>query len=220
VIGGLNGLVGNRLAEARSDLAVGMAVRVAGEDVKCTPRDLRRAFRSATPGIVVFLHGLAETEEWWLRRRPAVDGDDARPYGERLRSDLALTPVYVRYNTGLHISENGAMLAPLLGDLVAGWPVAVERIVAPPPPYVHHRDDQRRSRARPGPPRRRPAGAHAECGRTLRRALHPARRRMRRASRRADPLRPARTPKVYELLRGALQARARGRRRPRHPAAA
>jgi pimeloyl-ACP methyl ester carboxylesterase len=36
--------------------------------------------------------------------------------------------VYVRYNTGLHISENGACLDALLDELVGAWPVAVDEI--------------------------------------------------------------------------------------------
>ena len=35
-------------------------------------------------------------------------------YGARLASDLGFTPVYLRYNTGLHISENGLSVAALL----------------------------------------------------------------------------------------------------------
>ena len=35
-------------------------------------------------------------------------------YGARLARDLGVTPVYVRYNTGRHISENGRSLAELL----------------------------------------------------------------------------------------------------------
>ena len=42
--------------------------------------------------------------------------------------DLGYTPVFVRFNTGRHISENGASLAALLDELVADWPVEVERI--------------------------------------------------------------------------------------------
>jgi len=43
--------------------------------------------------------------------------------------ELAFTPLYVRYNTGLHISANGRALAQLLGDVVAAWPTGVEEIV-------------------------------------------------------------------------------------------
>lgn len=52
-----------------------------------------------------------------------------QPFGARLRADCGLTPVYVRYNTGLHVSENGRTLALLLDELVSSWPVPVERLV-------------------------------------------------------------------------------------------
>jgi pimeloyl-ACP methyl ester carboxylesterase len=37
--------------------------------------------------------------------------------------------VYLRYNTGLHVSDNGRALARLLEDLVRGWPAGVEELV-------------------------------------------------------------------------------------------
>jgi pimeloyl-ACP methyl ester carboxylesterase len=49
-------------------------------------------------------------------------------YGSRLARDLGLTPVYVRYNTGRHISENGASLADLLERVVAAWPTDVDEV--------------------------------------------------------------------------------------------
>jgi triacylglycerol esterase/lipase EstA (alpha/beta hydrolase family) len=67
----------------------------------------------------VFLHGLMETEFSWGR---------APNYGSRLAEDSGWTPVYVRYNTGCRISENGRSLADLLEETVADWPVDVEEI--------------------------------------------------------------------------------------------
>src|SRR5947209_14653024 len=49
-------------------------------------------------------------------------------YGSQLERDLGLTPVYVRYNTGRHISENGRSLHELIEQLVACWPVDVEKV--------------------------------------------------------------------------------------------
>ena len=123
-IAALNALTGDRLAQQGSDLAIGMAVRRAGHDLPLTPAALRRAFPRATGEVVVFLHGLAETEEWWLRSREA-----SRPFGARLRDDQGLTPVYLRYNTGLHVSENGATLDALLERLTGAWPVPIDRLV-------------------------------------------------------------------------------------------
>ena len=44
------------------------------------------------------------------------------------RRSAGWTPVYVRYNTGRRISENGRSLAELLEETVADWPVDVEEI--------------------------------------------------------------------------------------------
>ena len=96
----LNGLIGDRLEAQGSELAIPMEVRSCGE-----PK----------PDIAVFLHGLGETEYAW----------GSPSYGERLEG---WTPVFIRYNTGRHVSENGASLASLLDDLVTDWPCEVERI--------------------------------------------------------------------------------------------
>lgn len=84
------------------------------------------AFPKATGRIVVFVHGWCLTERsWWRRPR---DGESVRPYGTRLRGDLGFTPVYLRYNTGQHISDNGKALAVLMNQLRTLWPVPVEEI--------------------------------------------------------------------------------------------
>ncbi len=79
---------------------------------------MRRVGEPATPRLAVFLHGLGETEFAW----------GSPSYGERLHEDLGITPVFIRFNTGRHISENGASLAALLDEVVDDWPVEVERI--------------------------------------------------------------------------------------------
>ena len=61
-----------------------------------------------TPRLAVFVHGLFETEHAWRY------GGGPR-YGDRLPG---WTPVYVRYNSGRHISENGRTLAAELEALV------------------------------------------------------------------------------------------------------
>jgi pimeloyl-ACP methyl ester carboxylesterase len=46
-----------------------------------------------------------------------------------MQMDLGYTPLYVRYNTGLHISDNGRRLSELLDRTVSDWPVPVEEVV-------------------------------------------------------------------------------------------
>ena len=41
----------------------------------------------------------------------------------RLRAELGYSPVYLRYNTGRHISDNGREFSDLLDRLVRSWPV-------------------------------------------------------------------------------------------------
>ena len=62
------------------------------------------------------------------RRRLKLGADRHPPYGARLRAELGYTPLYVRYNTGRHVSENGRELAILLERLVDTWPVEVREI--------------------------------------------------------------------------------------------
>ncbi len=124
VVSAVNGLLGDRLAEERSDLAITMAVRRRGRDVRLDPASLREAFPSATGDVVVFLHGLGEADEAWQRRARETGGS----YGKRLAAETSWTPVYLRANSGLPIAENGVALASLLDDLVSSWPTAVRRI--------------------------------------------------------------------------------------------
>lgn len=127
-LGAANAFAGDRLDEQGSDLAISMAVRIAGEDVQCRSGALRAAFPAATSRVVLFVHGLAETDEWWSRRTRRGPATLTRPFGERLTADLGVTPVHLRYNTGLHVSENGRRLANLLEQLAAVWPVQLDEI--------------------------------------------------------------------------------------------
>jgi pimeloyl-ACP methyl ester carboxylesterase len=121
-IGALNGAFGDRLEHQHSALAVQMTVRRGAEAVELDPDAVRAAFPEATARLVVFLHGLCETEEAWSFWSREV------PYGPRLRVELGYTPVYIRYNSGRHVSDNGRELAQLLDQLTSVWPVPPEEI--------------------------------------------------------------------------------------------
>jgi pimeloyl-ACP methyl ester carboxylesterase len=114
-LGVLNGLRGDALEREGNPLAEPMAIRVDGRVT--APADVP----AAGPRVVVFVHGLFETELAWRY-------GGGPTYGRRLASELGCTPVDVRYNSGRHVSENGASLADLLEALVREWPVPVEQI--------------------------------------------------------------------------------------------
>jgi pimeloyl-ACP methyl ester carboxylesterase len=121
VIAAIAGLRGDALEEEGSPLAQRMAVRVAGEPVPLEPEAVASAFPAATRRIVVFVHGLMTTEFSW-----ALGGRER--FGDRLAREIGCTPVYVRYNSGRHISENGRSLSELIEQLLAAWPVEVDEI--------------------------------------------------------------------------------------------
>src|SRR5205085_2785045 len=49
-------------------------------------------------------------------------------YGYRLQAELGYTPLFLRYNTGLHNSENGRELALVLQRIADLWPTEVHEI--------------------------------------------------------------------------------------------
>jgi pimeloyl-ACP methyl ester carboxylesterase len=101
----LNGVVGDHLARTNNPLAIGMELFVRGP---------------VTPRLLLLVHGLCLHEGQWMR-----NGHD---HGQALAAALGCTPVYVRYNSGRHVSENGAELAARLERLVGEWSVRVESI--------------------------------------------------------------------------------------------
>jgi pimeloyl-ACP methyl ester carboxylesterase len=128
VVGAVNGAWGDHFTRWRNPLALDMTIRAGGRDVAPVRADLEAAFDAPSGDLVVFLHGLCETDLAWWRHAERHYGDPASTHGTRLASLTGATPVYLRYNSGLHISENGEQLAVLLAALVAEWPTEVTRL--------------------------------------------------------------------------------------------
>jgi pimeloyl-ACP methyl ester carboxylesterase len=85
------------------------------------PDALKNALgESASPHLLLLIHGLCMNDSQWRR-----DGQD---HGATLAQALGCTPVYLRYNSGRHTSENGRELAAMLERLAATWPVPLARI--------------------------------------------------------------------------------------------
>jgi pimeloyl-ACP methyl ester carboxylesterase len=127
-LGVINAFLGDRLAEDDSPIAVTMGIRRDGREVATDGDGLARAFPAATGEVVVFLHGLTETEASWRWGGDDADGRPAASYAERLERDRGATSVLLRYNSGRRVADNGRDLAALLDALVAAWPVPVEHL--------------------------------------------------------------------------------------------
>jgi pimeloyl-ACP methyl ester carboxylesterase len=125
-VGALNGFWGDRLALQRPALAQQMSVRVHGGRLRRVPANVVHDLGdTATGRIIVFLHGLCENDAMWSFRAERTWGDRSVTYGSLLREDAGWTPLYVSFNSGLHISANGAELAEQLDELIRLWPVPV-----------------------------------------------------------------------------------------------
>jgi len=98
-----------------------MGFRREGHDLELEPQSLERRLHSPGGRILLLIHGLCRNDLQWRRQ-----GHD---HGAALARDLGLTPVYLRYNTGLHVSANGRALAERMEALCAAWPSPVEEIV-------------------------------------------------------------------------------------------
>jgi hypothetical protein len=102
----LNGILGDHLAATENPLAIPMQLRPEGE---------------ARSKLLLLIHGLCMNDRQWER-----NGHD---HGAALARALGLTPVYLLYNTGRHVSENGRELADRLEALIASWPAPDPRLV-------------------------------------------------------------------------------------------
>jgi pimeloyl-ACP methyl ester carboxylesterase len=128
VVGALNGAWGDRLVHWSSPLALSMSLRLDDRDLQVERRALACAYPDATGDVVVFVHGLCETDASWRLSARDHYGDPRSTHGERLRSDSGLTPAYLRYNTGRHVCDNGDDLAALISSLTVEWPVPLTRL--------------------------------------------------------------------------------------------
>ena len=123
-IAAVNGFAGDRLSRAGNPLAAPMELRHCGKRVPIERGCLATAFPNPARRVVVFVHGLACNESMWRLGSERHYGSPDETYGSLLEADLGYTPLYVRYNTGLHISENGRVLARLLARIVAATATA------------------------------------------------------------------------------------------------
>ena len=118
MLAALNGVLGDYLAASGNPLQIAMHLRQAG-----LPLDPAAPAPAGRPSgkVLLLIHGLCMNDLQWRR--------DDHDHGARLAADLGFTPIYLHYNSGLHISTNGRALADLLESTLRGWPVPVEQLV-------------------------------------------------------------------------------------------
>jgi len=122
LIGVLNGAVGDYLHRTGNGLATPMTLVHEGKPLRATRGALLQAYPDAKARIVVLVHGLMSVESVWQM-------PDGETYGSLLARERGFTPVFVRYNSGKHISDNGEALDSLLDRLVEEYPVPASEML-------------------------------------------------------------------------------------------
>jgi len=124
VLAALNGVLGDRLAQTHNPLATPMTLRWQGQPLN--PQAMP-PMPGATGKVLLMIHGLCMNDLQW-RTAPRNDGSPVCDHAAELARACAYTPVFLRYNTGRHISDNGHDLAALLEQVLAYWPVPVQEL--------------------------------------------------------------------------------------------
>jgi len=104
----VNGVIGDTLEVHNSHLAIQM--ELLGE--------VRRK------RLCILVHGLCDSETSWN-----YPNNPNRTYGSLLERDLSYVPLFVRYNSGLHISTNGKMLSKLLNKTLKKKLDSIQEII-------------------------------------------------------------------------------------------
>ncbi|MEI8324180.1 MAG: alpha/beta hydrolase [Betaproteobacteria bacterium] len=106
----LNGVMGDRLLASKNPLATPMTLRHQGVALNwaAPPAGLQ-------PKVLLMVHGLCMNDLQWSAQHQG----QVVNHGELLASALGCSPVYLRYNSGLHVSQNGHDLSRQLEQLTA-----------------------------------------------------------------------------------------------------
>ena len=120
VLAALNGVLGDHLQAGANPLAIAMQLRCGGRVLELNRDALAAAIPAATSKVLLLVHGLCMNDLQWRR-----NGHD---HGAALAADAGFTPVYLHYNTGLHVSTNGRAFAAQIEALLQAWPVRVDEL--------------------------------------------------------------------------------------------
>ena len=121
----LNGVLGDHLLHSKNPLAINMQFRQKGKALHLESDSLQKNIPNISGKIVVLVHGLCMNDRQWLQTRKDGTKHD---HGAALLNDFGYTPIYLHYNTGLNITDNGEQFSHKLEELTQAWPVAIEEI--------------------------------------------------------------------------------------------
>ena len=120
MISALNGVVGDHLEATDNPLAIPLQFRCRGQALALDAATLHDEIPDATSHLLIVVHALCMNDRQWTRH--------GHNHADAMAEAHGVTPVYLLYNTGRHISDNGRDLAHRLQSLIDAWPVPVETV--------------------------------------------------------------------------------------------
>ncbi len=107
IIAATNGVIGDYLHKHSNPLAIHMSLRRDGKAL--SKEDIAELIKKSKGKVLILIHGLCMNDLQWQRNN--------HDHGQALAEDLGYTCLYLHYNTGKHVSENGKELALLLEQI-------------------------------------------------------------------------------------------------------
>jgi pimeloyl-ACP methyl ester carboxylesterase len=119
----LNGAIGDKLEKDKSELAIQMSFRENGKDIGLDELAVFKQDQGHKKDVLIFVHGLMSDEVLWQK-----PNEEEKGYGVLL-SEMNYEVLYIRYNTGRHISENGRSLTEFLETFYLKYKENINQIV-------------------------------------------------------------------------------------------
>ena len=107
VAAAMNGVLGDHFDKNENPLAIQMGFRVNGQTLE--KQQLNQLFNQSEKPITILMHGLCMNDLQWNR--------EGHNHGDFLEKELGHSVIYLHYNSGLHVSENGRQLSHLLNQI-------------------------------------------------------------------------------------------------------
>ena len=108
MLAAINGVLGDYLVDSENSLAIPMRFRRGGQTLN--DAQLFEIIKHSNGKLLIMAHGLCMNDLQWCR-----EGHD---HGAELAKELGMQVIYLHYNSGRHISDNGKQFADLMERLI------------------------------------------------------------------------------------------------------
>lgn len=119
ILSALNGVIGDHLEETKNPLAIHMEIRMSGKPITSLNQIMK--VTSTSRKVLLLIHGSCMNDLQWNRQ-----GHD---HGAVLAKELGYQPIYLHYNSGRHVSENGKELSQLLESVFKDLSMEIELMI-------------------------------------------------------------------------------------------